>query len=76
MPRRRNTAEPTNTDNPYEFVSIKIHKRGVQKLDKIAKVLAERAASGFEVPIRFDLGRAHLVDVMADRFAKQMEIDL
>lgn len=81
---QRSTAEPTRASagaapapqpaNPFRFVGVKIHLRDSDHLKRIEAFLIEKAEQGSPIPIRFDLGMAHLVHVAVDKLGKELGV--
>jgi len=75
MPRKRSKAAAAKARGKYEFVAVRVHRYGWDNLTRIANALKTRATCGVDVPVRLDLGNAHLFDAMTDLCAKAWKVD-
>ena len=75
MPRTSRKAAAKKQRGKFEFVAVRVHRYGWDNLTRIANTLKERATCGVGVPVRLDLGNAHLFDAMTDVCAKVWNVD-
>ena len=75
MPRTRSKAAAQKKHGQFEFVAVRVHRYGWDKLTRIANALKERATCGSNIPVRLDLGNAHLFDAMTDLAERTWLVD-
>lgn len=62
--------------NKFGFVSVRVHRYGWENLEAIAKALRDRVNQGSNLPVRVQLGKAHLFDTVTEVAAKTWNIEL
>ena len=79
--QRDNGSTAKGTESPadrrkFSFVAVRVHRYGWNNLEAIAKALRDRINSGSNLPVRLELGKAHLFDTVTEVAAKTWNIDL
>jgi len=65
-----------NKDDPNGFFSVRIHRDAWDKLGKISEALSAKASAGEKIPVRFDLGRARLLDQMISFCIREWKLEV
>jgi len=69
-------ASQKRPENLNDLISVRVHRRAWERLALVAATLIKRAEEGIPIPIRVELGRTHLLDVLVDKIMKELHIDV